>query len=151
MKSDKDKNRPMSLAEFRKMRHTLLPENRKIKNARTVESDGILFDSRLEMFMYSLLKEAGIRFERQKCYNLQPGFRYNGTAIRPITYTVDFWLPDHNIIIDTKGYHTQQGDMRIKMLKWRFSAAGESPIIETPKNQTECRQLVTSINHELTT
>lgn len=47
-----------------------------------------------------------------------------------------------NLIIDTKGYHTQQGDMRIKMLKWRFSTAGESPIIETPKNQTECRLLV---------
>lgn len=31
MINDKDKNRPMSLAEFRKMRHTLLPENRKIK------------------------------------------------------------------------------------------------------------------------
>ena len=128
----------MSLAEFRKMRHTLLPENRKIKNARKVERDGIRFDSRLELFMYDLLKEAGIRFERQKRYTLQPGFRYNGVAIRPITYTVDFWLPDHNL----KGYHTQQGDMRIKMLKWRFSTAGESPRIETPKNQTECRTLL---------
>lgn len=142
MKSDKDNNRPMSLAEFRKMRHTLLPENRKIKNARKVERDGIRFDSRLELFMYDLLKMAGIRFERQKRYTLQPGFQYNGAAIRPITYTVDFWLPDHNLIIDTKGYHTQQGDMRIKMLKWRFSTAGESPIIETPKNQTECRTLL---------
>lgn len=142
MKSDKNKNRPMSLAEFRKMRHTLLPENRKIKNARKVERDGIRFDSRLELFMYDLLKMAGIRFERQKRYTLQPSFRYNGVAIRPITYTVDFWLPDHNLIIDTKGYHTQQGDMRIKMLKWRFSAAGESPIIKTPKNQTECRTLL---------
>lgn len=145
MKSDKDKNRPMSLAEFRKMRHTLLPENRKIKNARKVESDGIVFDSRLEMFMYSLLKEAGIRFERQKRYTLQPSFRYNGSAIRPITYTVDFWLPDHNLIIDTKGYHTQQGDMRIKMLKWRFSTAGESPRIETPKNIKECIKLIENI------
>lgn len=142
MKSDKDKNRPMSLAEFRKMRHTLLPENRKIKNARKVLRDGIRFDSRLELFMYDLLKMAGICFERQKRYTLQPGFRYNGAAIRPITYTVDFWLPDHHLIIDTKGYHTQQGDMRIKMLKWRFSTAGESPRIETPKNQTECRTLL---------
>ena len=67
MKSDKDKNRPMSLAEFRKMRHTLLPENRKIKNARKVERDGIRFDSRLELFMYDLLKMAGIRRSATPC------------------------------------------------------------------------------------
>ena len=45
MKSDKDNNRPMSLAEFRKMRHTLLPENRKIKNARKVEQNKTGYDS----------------------------------------------------------------------------------------------------------
>ncbi|MFQ8806189.1 MAG: DUF1064 domain-containing protein [Alistipes indistinctus] len=117
----------MTVDEFKSFRHAVTPPgNRKIRNARKIERDGVKFDSRLEMYMYDLLTMAGIRFEFQKRYCVQEGFRYRGAAIRPVTYTVDFFLPEHDTVIDTKGYRTQQGDLRIKMLK-RLLSGGEFP------------------------
>lgn len=122
--------------------------NRKVKNATRNERDGVVFASRLERFMYDLLKMHGIGFEFQKRYVLQEGFRYNGEAVRPVTYTTDFWLPDHNMVIDTKGHKTQQGVLRIKMLKRRFADAGITTRIELPRNADECNALVGRIINE---
>lgn len=69
--------------------------NSKIKNATRNERNGVVFASKVERFMYDLLTMHGIDFEFQKRYVLQEGFRYNGEAIRPVTYTTDFWLPGH--------------------------------------------------------
>lgn len=115
--------------------------NPKYKSKKT-EIDGIEFDSRLEGFMYSQLRDAGIRFELQKKYELQSKFKYNSESIRAITYTVDFYLPDYDICIDTKGIATQQGLMRIKMLKRYFYDHRLNTKILLPKNQKECIALV---------
>lgn len=137
----------MTVDEFKSFRHAVAPPgNRKIRNARKIERDGVKFDSRLEMYMYDLLTMAGIRFEFQKRYCVQEGFRYRGAAIRPVTYTVDFFLPEHDTVIDTKGYRTQQGDLRIKMLKRLFIGRGISPRVALPKNQGECRELLAEIS-----
>ena len=92
--------------------------------------------------MYDLLTLHGIGFEFQKRYVLQEGFRYNGETVRPITYTTDFWLPDHDMVIDTKGHKTQQGTLRIKLLKRQFAEAGMTTRIELPRNPDECSALV---------
>lgn len=110
--------------------------------SKKTEIDGIKFDSRLEGFMYEKLQDAGIRFELQKKYELQSKFKYNSESIRAITYTVDFYLPDYDICIDTKGIATQQGLMRIKMLKRYFFDHGLNTKILLPKNQKECIALV---------
>lgn len=115
--------------------------NSKYKSKK-IEIDGIKFDSRLEGFMYSQLRDAGIRFELQKKYELQSKFKYNSESIRAITYTVDFYLPDYDICIDTKGIATQQGLMRIKMLKRYFYDHRLNTKILLPKNQNECITLV---------
>lgn len=115
--------------------------NPKYKSKKT-EIDGIKFDSRLEGFMYSQLRDAGIRFELQKKYELQSKFKYNFESIRAITYTVDFYLPDYDICIDTKGIATQQGLMRIKMLKRYFYDHRLNTKILLPKDQKECIALV---------
>lgn len=136
----------MTVDELKSFRHAVAPPiNRKVRNARKIARDGVKFDSKVEMFMYDLLTASGIRFEFQKKYTLQEGFRYRSAAVRPITYTVDFYLPDHDTVIDTKGYRTQQGNLRIKMLKRMFVSRGISPRIELPRNPTECRALVTKI------
>lgn len=115
--------------------------NPKYKSKKT-EIDGIKFDSRLEGFMYSQLRDAGIHFELQKKYELQSKFKYNFESIRAITYTVDFYLPDYDICIDTKGIATQQGLMRIKMLKRYFYDHRLNTKILLPKNQNECLELI---------
>lgn len=107
--------------------------NRKVQNAQKCERDGVAFASRIERYMYDLLTMHKIPFEFQKQYILQPGFDYHtptGTErIRPITYTVDFYIPDADMIIDTKGIITQQGALRIKLLKKRFADLGMRPRI----------------------
>ncbi|MEF9922957.1 MAG: DUF1064 domain-containing protein [Muribaculaceae bacterium] len=110
--------------------------------SKKTEIDGIKFDSKLESFMYTLLRDKKIKFELQKKYELQEKFKYNSESIRAITYTVDFYLYDYDICIDTKGIATQQGLMRIKMLKRYFFDNGMSTKILLPKNQKECLAVV---------
>lgn len=117
--------------------------------SKKIEIDGIEFDSGLEGFMYRQLRDNNIRFELQKKYELQSKFKYNSESIRAITYTVDFYLPDCDICIDTKGIATQQGLMRIKMLKRYFFDHGLSTKILLPKNQKECSALVDKLNNPL--
>lgn len=110
--------------------------------SKKTEIDGIKFDSKLEAFMYTQLRDKRIRLELQKKYELQGKFKYNSESIRAITYTVDFYLPDYDICIDTKGIATQQGLMRIKMLKRYFFDNGLNRKILLPKNQKECLAVV---------
>lgn len=120
--------------------------NAKIKNATKITIDNITFDSKLESYMYTLLRDSGLKFERQKVYLIQEKFRYAGEAIRPITLKVDFYLPDKDVIIDPKGHQTQQGAMRYKMLKhvfWKRSLDMFTvPRIFLPKTEKECRELI---------
>lgn len=139
----KRKKQTITTAEYRQ----LITEhrrrgNRKVINALKCERDGVKFASRLERDMYGLLEMLHIPFEFQKKYIVQEGFRYNDDAVRPITFTVDFYLPEHDKIIDTKGVHTQQGDMRIKMLKKRFADAGIYTEILLPATLAECQRIV---------
>lgn len=128
--------------------------NAKIKNAtKSVNSEGIKFDSNLEKYMYGLLRGAGIDFQFQKEYLLQEKFRYGTEAIRAISLTVDFYLPGKNMIIDTKGMQTQQGAIRWKLLKLQLvnkNIEFELPIpkIEMPSNKTECETLLNRILYE---
>ena len=92
--------------------------------------------------MHDLLKSHGIGFMFQKRYTLQEPFTYNGETIRAITYTLDFYLPDYDMAIDTKGVATQQGKLRIKMLKRLFADLGRTTTIELPRTKDECAALV---------
>lgn len=132
----------MRYDEFRVMRGTSGRDNRKVLNAQRVERDGVIFASRLEQYMYDLLVIHGIRFEFQKRYTLLDGFLYNGEAVRPITYTADFWLPDDDFLIDTKGFKTQQGVLRIKLLKHLFATHGLYTRIAFPKDKASCEALI---------
>lgn len=116
--------------------------NRKVRNAQATEQNGVKFDSRLERHMHGLLTLHGIVFEFQKKYTLLESFKYNGETIRAITYTVDFYLPNYDLAIDTKGLTTQQGQLRIKMLKRLFADLGRTTTIELPSNRDECTALI---------
>ena len=123
--------------------------NKKIRNATKVEADGVKFDSQLEKYLYDLLKGAGIAFEFQKTYVLQEKFRYAGKAIRSVTLTVDFFLPGHGLIIDSKGFQTQQGAMRWKMLKHVLKHQHNvEPRIELPSTKKECELLINRLKFD---
>ncbi|MDL2289942.1 DUF1064 domain-containing protein [Paludibacteraceae bacterium OttesenSCG-928-F17] len=138
----------MTIDELRELTNKKGNGNRKVRNARKRERDGITFDSGLEMYMYDLLRLGNVSFEFQKKYELQPGFRYNGVAVRAITYTVDFYLPNHNCVIDTKGVLTQQGTIRIKLLKKYFFDNGINMEIHLPKDKNECMKLLNELTNQ---
>lgn len=143
----------MTAAEFQALLHggklpngDIIPSgNRKVRNATKTQQDGIVFDSRLECYMHNLLTAHGIRFVFQKKYTLLESFKYNDESIRAITYTLDYYLPDYDMAIDTKGRATQQGQLRIKMLKRLFADLGRSTVIELPRTKADCDALVDRI------
>jgi hypothetical protein len=141
---------------------SLLPrgaENKKIRNATKVVVDGVTHDSKLEYYMQTLLEATGIAFERQKVYELQPKFNYNGEAIRAVKCIVDFWIDGHNTIVDTKGFSTAISKLKYKMLMNKliteraalyefYGAARAVPKIEMPQTKKECDLLLNRLLYE---
>lgn len=129
--------------------HAVKP-NRKVKNATKTTVDGIVFDSKLESYLYTLLRGSGLKLERQKVYVLQQKFCFGKTAIRAITLTVDFWLPEKNMIIDTKGFANDRSPLKYKMLKWYFYQLGPDnlPKIEMPKDREACQLLINRLLYD---
>lgn len=124
--------------------------NSKVKNATKTTVDGIVFDSKLEAGMYSLLKGAHIEFEHQKIFVLQNKFKYNGEAIREIKSIVDFWLPEYNMIIDTKGYANDVSPLKYKLLKKVLSDLDplNTPKIEMPGTTKQCELLLNRLLYD---
>jgi hypothetical protein len=114
--------------------------------ATKVQADGLTFDSKLEYFAYLKLREMGIRFEFKNCYTILPTFKYNGKTIRKMTWTPDFELTDHNLILDTKGYANDRWSVKLKVIQKFFHETKEDPPqILTAKNQKEVLDLLSSL------
>lgn len=123
--------------------------NAKIKNAvKSVNGEGVKFDSNLERTMYDLLVGAGVSFEFQYEYVIQPRFKYGGGIIRPIKLRTDFWLPERNTIIDTKGHATAISKLKYKLLKYYFFNKGDGPKIYMPGTPKECQFLVNKLLYD---
>jgi hypothetical protein len=91
-----------------------------VRNATKVEYDGIKFDSKLEQYAYAQLKLFKIHFTMKQKFVIFDGFRYGDEAIRPISWTPDYILPHHNIILETKGFANDQWSLKIKLIKKYF-------------------------------
>lgn len=124
--------------------------NRKIKNATKVEFDWIKFDSKLELYCYKALREAKIPFELKKKFVSVEKFRYMWESIREIAHYPDFFLYDHNIILDTKGFANDTYPIKTKILKKHLYDAWKEYKIITVKNQKEVNEFIktlTLLNH----
>lgn len=88
----------------------------KYKNKK-VESNGIKFDSKLELNIYKEIIDKGLKVELQPKYLLQEKFVLNGKAFRPIYYIADFklFINNEEYIIDAKGMETQVFKIKAKM------------------------------------
>lgn len=97
--------------------------NKKVKNATPTEYDGIQFKSKLEAFTYKALKDNKIQVEYEPTkYILLPGFKFNDTVIRPMTYTPDFI--GANFIIECKGRPNDVFPYKWKWFKWHMVQNG---------------------------
>lgn len=95
--------------------------------AKKITVDGYKFDSMDEARYYEYLlkrKAKGeiLNFELQPKFTLIPSFKYKGKTERTATYTLDFLiyhLDGREEYIDVKGYSTQQGEFKFKLLKFQ--------------------------------
>ena len=134
--------------------------NRKIKNATPTELDGVSFRSKLELFTYRKLKEAGIPFEYEQhrfellqafefnCESYEPLFKSNkkigfglvNPKIRAMTYKPDFVNKEDNWIIEVKGYRNDAFPLRWKLFKALCQDTGVTLFL--PGNQKEVLKTV---------
>lgn len=132
-----------SLIQFKKPMES---GNRRVRNATKVVIGEIKFDSKLESYMYGLLEDYGIDFEFQRIFELQSKFRYQGDAIRAITWKADFWVPALNMVIDAKGYPNDIFPLKLKMFKHAIHL-GKYNVdhIRLPSTKKECFSLIIEI------
>lgn len=139
-----------------------ITRNKKVRNATSKVYKGITFRSKLELFAYQKLEEAGIPvlYEKRK-YVLQEGFRYEGpsfehsrsngfvdntTKVRDITYTPDFVDPQETWIMEIKGFANDVFPIKWKMFKRHLLDKGTSPpALFLPRNQQQVLEAIAEI------
>ncbi len=136
--------KPYVMPKFKKAQQS---SNVRVKNAKKIVSNGIKFDSKLEKYMYDLLIEKNINFEFQHTIVLQDKFKFKNKSYRAITWRADFYLPDHKMIIDTKGFPTEIFKLKLKMFYHKLYS-GEYQgyeYLEFPSSQKACLLLAVSL------
>ncbi len=147
--------------------------NKKIKNATTIEYDGIAFRSILECNCYKLLKEASISFSYEaQTFELLEGIKGISTSvyvpdkknkvrgatslvskpmsIRPITYTPDFIVQKDNtvFIIEAKGFQNDIYPVKRKLFLALLESLndGLEYVFLEPHNLFQMKQVILIIN-----
>lgn len=89
--------------------------NKKIKNARPKEYNGVLYRSTLEAEVAKYLTENHIDFKYEKVrLTVLPSVRYNNELFRAVHYTPDFIYKDY--IIEVKGYPNDVWGLKKKLI-----------------------------------
>jgi len=121
-------------------------------NAKKVTIDGVLFDSKREGRMYSMLKKFNIPFETQVKVEVQPKFRCaDDVGIRSIYMLVDFKVPykGNFLYIDVKGIVTPDAAIKFKMLKYKLMLEGNTDKVILPSTDKGVDSLVIKISNNL--
>lgn len=134
------------------------PDRRLIKS-KAITIDGINFKSRLEGFMYNLLKENKINFIYEgESFELSPSFVFDNDyfarlasgkgdfinrghkRVNHMSYKPDFVInhKGYYAIVETKGLPTEPFNMRMKLFKSTLNQLNTKCDIFVPQTQTEC-------------
>ena len=118
----------------------------KVSDSAKRSADGITFASRLEMRVYLFLKSTiGLEnFSLQPSYEIHPGFRHEGKAVRAIKYVADFLIKDgdEELVVDAKGMVTPVFKIKEKMFKLKYGKTIH--LLKTKKDMTN---FVRSLKH----
>lgn len=143
---------------------TTQPVNKKVRNAEKIFYDGIQFQSRLELYCYKRLKEAGLKFEYESdSFELIPKFEYEPTCsesykkgtkwlfgnkskvVRAMKYKPDFVNLKDGWIIECKGHPNESFPIKWKLFKYYLNK-NKMPIhLYMPKNQTHVDECIMDI------
>lgn len=146
--------------------------NKKVRNATTLEYEGITFKSKLELYCYKQLQQLSLELPidfsydsvkfnlldpflfTNDCYELVKRKNYKQfEQIRPnvkgITYTPDFVAVDRNTsemyIIETKGNPNDAFPLRWKLFKKHLKDNDMTANVYMPRNQKHIDQVINII------
>ncbi len=140
----------------------------KIKNATSLESNGLIFKSKLELFTYNELVKAGIndfKYEEEKFTLLESfvfpfdsyeakkdkSFDTVSPNIRPITYLPDFTRLDdlgRGWILECKGYPNEAFPLKWKWFKQHLVENDYEVTLYKPNNQQNVLKTIDSIKNK---
>lgn len=128
----------------------------KIRNATPLTVDGINFKSKLEVYCYNKLNEAGLEFQYEEHkFVVIPKFDFPNKAVevikkkgektfdeayplvRAISYTPDFVNLDQGWIIECKGYANESFPLRWKLFKKYIYDNGLNYNLYVPRNRKQ--------------
>jgi hypothetical protein len=140
----------------------------KIVQSKKIIYDGIEFKSRLEYYMYSLLKVSGLSFEYEgETFLVLDPFTDNNRLVSKhnksfiekgnrkvigIKYTPDFIVKvngETRFIIETKGRPNESFPIRLKLFRWFLNKNNLNYSIFIPTNQKQCDETLKMIQDEL--
>lgn len=133
---------------------------RPLINSTKLKVDGIKFASKLETYMYNLLKNNDIEFGYESevfqlieefelendCFEKsgrKPMTLKTNKKIRGMQYTPDF--VSDSFIIETKGFRTDSFSLRWKIFKAHLNKNKDNRVIYVPSNKAECDIVVKDI------
>lgn len=124
-------------------------KNKKVRGATKVVYNGIRFDSKLEAECYQLLQSYGIPFVLKPRYVLQEKFVYLSEHIRSIEMEPDFYLPEHDLIVETKGFANDVYPVKVKMLKHFLWVNGLETGIVVIATKKELHEFFFKLKHKI--
>lgn len=119
--------------------------NQKVRNAIKCVFNDIKFDSKLELYFYKLCLEKNIVVEREPKFILQPKFEYLKEKVREIAMFPDFFLPNYNTIVETKGMENDVFPVKRKMLLHHLHTTNKNHIYVVLKNQKQCKEFIDNL------
>ena len=135
----------------------------KIRNATKCTYKGIKFRSKLELFTYKQLEQAGIKSNYEtKRFTLMDGFHFKAESIEPrpkgyiintmkgraIKYSPDFIVPNGKWIIEVKGFANDVFPLKWKLFKnYLNQNSVPVPTLYLPKNQTQVKKTIELIKN----
>lgn len=134
--------------KFRKKKDPNAPDagNKKVKNAHKFEAEGRKWDSKLEYYLYRLLRENDFDPKIKQKFIIQKSFKFQGKLIHQISWSPDFVISEIKVIADPKGYANEKFPLKFKMFIYKLATwQMEDYQFFFPKSQTECRELVTKL------
>ena len=121
-----------------------LKKNKKVKNATPMVYNNIQFRSRLEVFCYKQLLKYNIEADYEKYkFTLLDGFRFNGEAVRKMTYTPDF--VGKEFVIECKGQMNDAFPLRWKLFKYFLFKNKIEYDLYLPRNQKQVIEVMETI------
>ena len=130
-------------------------------NAKKIEKFGLLFESKMELFMYELLKQSGIPFtyteSKRSMYKVLDTIKFpesweraqrRSKSLKPkltesaMSYTPDFIGENEEWFIEVKGRKLGNFSIKWRLFKSMLLRREPVPVLFMPEKKEDCEQVI---------